>query len=355
MTKILDRTQASIRFQVDDVAPATAPLPVKLAREAVQQTTFLPIEAVSDIARRVVPVNGHGLVATVREAWKDHRPLVLGPDAIWQTIAQGFADHVNANAETLRARLVPHQGKRTLAVRMDGVAGSPENPWGETFEQFATLVRSSSHPDAVEALDVNFSTSGRVERVARAVVLMDAYKEFFEYRVLMGCGIPWVQLDGTSDDWMLLAQRTQRLARYGLDWWWQSLKPVLFELWRTAKGAPNPTFWRAIFKTRDEAGFYGKPSTHVSGWIARFIPYVGDKTKTQNPLVLGKVDEINQRTLPRGFAQAPFKLQRSDTGEETKMLAFAGILGIDQDAATLALRPKIFWAVGKEPTQKILR
>lgn len=54
---------------------------------------------------------------------------MLTPDAIWLTLAQGFALHVNENAEALRDRFVRHDGRKTLVVH------SAEG-WAAAFEGF---------------------------------------------------------------------------------------------------------------------------------------------------------------------------------------------------------------------------
>ncbi len=354
---IIEKTATSITFRVDEVDIARDPLPTQRPRDAVLQRTGVAIEAASDIVRPFVPVHGHGLVSTVQSAFLTHRPLVLSPDAIWQTIAQGFADHVNASPDVLRARLVPHAGKKKLVVPISYLERSPENPWAPAFARMAELVREHSHPEAHQALDVNFSTSGPVERVARALVLLDAFQAFFEYEMQCLCGIPWVRLEGTAADWRLIIEKVEALGRFGLEWWVASLRPVLRELLRSALGEPDPAFWRSIFQWREERGGYGGPTTYVSGWIVRFVPWVGAAPhQRQNPVVMGSSRDISPELLPRGFAQVPFVLAREDkpgVRKTTNMLAFAGIMGMDQDAKTLALRPKVMWAVGREPSREI--
>ena len=61
-------------------------------------------------------VGEHGLVNAVHLAFSQHRPLVLTPDAVWLTLAQGFAQHINNHAEALRSRFVGHKGKIELRV-----------------------------------------------------------------------------------------------------------------------------------------------------------------------------------------------------------------------------------------------
>lgn len=227
----------------------------------------------------------------------------------------------------------------------------------------AELVREHSHKAAVEALDVDFSTSGPVERAARAFVLLDAFQSFFEYEMACMCGIPWVRLEGTVKDWTLVAEKLEALAAFDLDWWVASLRPVVRELVKTASGQPNPAFWRSIFQWREEDQMYGGPTTYAGGWIVRFAPYVGEAPRqSRNPVVEGRAKDISPGALPRGFAQVPFVLARNDRPtepgaktERTNMVALAGILGMEQDEKSFALRPKILWAVGREPTEKTVR
>eukprot|EP00463_Aulacantha_scolymantha_P001046 TRINITY_DN1729_c0_g1_i1.p2 TRINITY_DN1729_c0_g1~~TRINITY_DN1729_c0_g1_i1.p2 ORF type:complete len:83 (-),score=13.11 TRINITY_DN1729_c0_g1_i1:525-773(-) len=51
-------------------------------------------------------------VKSVHMAFFGHHPLILSPDIIWQTIAQGLANHVDQNAEELRSKFVSHEGKK---------------------------------------------------------------------------------------------------------------------------------------------------------------------------------------------------------------------------------------------------
>ena len=66
------------------------------------------------------PDGVHPLLSAVARAFADHRPLVLSPDAVWLTIAQGVAQHVRLHAEELRPRLVRHAGRKRLNVIIDG-------------------------------------------------------------------------------------------------------------------------------------------------------------------------------------------------------------------------------------------
>ena len=138
-------------FLVSDVAPATTPLeevPYKEAVDALLRTSVpsrhsRPVEACSRYHGQLIAgVPFHPVVAAAHCAFMDHRPLCLSPDIIWLMICQGVANHINANAETLRPRIVSHQGRITIHVQRDEfVKGSPENPWAEALEEFTSKVR----------------------------------------------------------------------------------------------------------------------------------------------------------------------------------------------------------------------
>lgn len=126
-----------------------------------------------------------GLISAIHAAWSYHYPLVLTPDALWLCIAQGLAQHVNFgdNAEKLRHLFVEFEGKKTLEVRRDDfVKGSPHNPWPAVFDSFAEQIRKNVGEKTYRVLTPNFTTTGPVERAAAQVVMMDCFKQYFEYK-----------------------------------------------------------------------------------------------------------------------------------------------------------------------------
>src|SRR6516225_3612447 len=89
-------------FAVDSVPVGTTPLPTEKIKTSVERFLGTPVEACDSYTADVVRQPGfHTLIAAADLAYRRHFPLVLTPDAIWLTIAQGFAHHVNNHAETL--------------------------------------------------------------------------------------------------------------------------------------------------------------------------------------------------------------------------------------------------------------
>lgn len=339
-----------ITFAVDDVTPATEALPLAPMHEVVREALGGPLESCSDYHGQVVSAGtGHALVHTVHLAFSEHRPLILGPDAVWLTIAQGVAHHVHNHAESLRDRLVDHAGKETLrVVRDDFVAGTPENPWPEVFSAFSEQIQERARVDAYELMVPTFSTTGPVETAAFEVVLMDMFAPFFDYALYCICGIPQVTLRGTAADWAAIEERVERLDALDLQHWTEQLRPICRQLRQTAEGQVDVGFWRGIYKPRDQYG----PSA-ITGWINRLFPYLKDnvtgRATRPNPVLTseeGRAQGIVPDSLPQGLAEVPFTML--DAKQERAMAFVAGLTGVRQ-ADDLSLEPAIGWAVRELP------
>jgi hypothetical protein len=140
---ILHRSDNEICFQVDEVTSCQERLASTKAKSKLEEKTGRSLLACShDNAFEVVgvrEVGDHGLVNAVHLAFSEHRPLVLTPDAVWMTLAQGFAQHINNHAEALRSCLVSHKGKAKLEVE----AMEPTEPqhWVNVVEQWAGAIK----------------------------------------------------------------------------------------------------------------------------------------------------------------------------------------------------------------------
>ena len=239
-------------FEVDNVTRAEDPLPLaEDMLELVATKIKLKPESCCKLGTDVSPVQSwsteNSFVEAVQKAYQSHYPLVLSPDIIWQCVAQGFAIHVNKNAEKLRHMFVAHEGKKKLVVRRDDfVKGSPDNDWEQAFGTFSDKIRENIGDEIHGLLTPEFSTTGPVEKASSQVVLMNIFKEYFEYRVRTLCGIPSITLEGTVEDWKMLREKTISLSRFDLHWWTDAVKPILDEFVKASSGEVNKEFWQNV-------------------------------------------------------------------------------------------------------------
>jgi hypothetical protein len=339
----------AITFQVSRVERATSPLQVP-ADTGTLRLQSQPVEAMGASAATFLPAEQHALVQAAQLAYSLHYPLALSPDAVWLAIAQGFAIHVNANAERLRGKFVRHVGQPTITInRDDFVKGAPSNPWPEVFGAFSDAI--AGHIGRQRDLVVcDFSTTGPCERAASELVLMEAMQRYFNYEVVTRCGIPEISLEGTPEDWRVIRRRARALREYDLDWWADALAPVLDQLVATAEGRLDVPFWETFFKPVDGSG-----GPWVRGWINVLFPYLVSQQNRalvrndhmaawKKPLeARGGGDSPLASAIPAGLSQVPFVWKY--LGTKLPMQFVAGLVGVAQDEDTLALRPTIGWAV----------
>ena len=346
-------------FQVDDVKRAENPLPVaKDMLELVKMKIKAKPESFSQFPENLSPVSCwstlNSLVQAVHSAYQNHYPLVLSPDIIWQCVAQGFAIHVNKNAEKLRHMFVAHEGKKTLEVRRDDfVKGSPDNDWEQALGAFSEEIRKNVGDKIHGLLTPDFSTTGPVEKAASQIVLMNTFKEYFEYLLRTLCGVPSITLEGTVEDWKKLREKTLSLSRFDFKWWTDAVKPILDEFVNASSGMVNKEFWQSMYKIS-----HGSGGPYITGWMITLFPYIGSRPQhlARNFYIesWGRTKAFFGATtgsFPPGAVSTPFTWQC--LAEEFDMYFYAGFLGVGQDKKTLALKPVIGWAVvDKEEEEK---
>ncbi|GAA1551435.1 hypothetical protein GCM10009827_085030 [Dactylosporangium maewongense] len=333
-----------VTFGVDDVTPAAAPLPTRPLGGLFPDTLAVG----GDLGLTVLEPDGvHPLLSAVARAFADHRPLVLSPDAVWLTIAQGVAQHIRLHAEELRPLLVRHAGRKKLAVSIDGPVPQDAASWATLTDEFAGLL--AKEIEDAELFECDFSTSTPVERTAGRVVLLDAYSPYFALWLVAVCGIPSVTLTGTVEDWRRIRGRVDALPRFGLDSWCRSLAPILDEFVGAASGAPDVAFWQRIYSPVDAYG-----GEVITGWVTRFYPYLaGSAVDRPNPMLDLPVGEprdvprnqgpgIRSSSVPATLSRVVVHVNDQIGGDNGVVALHAGLVAVAQDPDG-ALRPVAGW------------
>ncbi|WP_155370220.1 DUF4419 domain-containing protein [Catellatospora vulcania] len=351
-----------VTFPVDDVTPAAGPLPTRPLGElypdalAVGGDPELHVLGSSDEGVQLLLPNGvHPLLGAIGRAFADHRPLVLSPDTVWITIAQGLAQHIRLHAEELRPLLVGHTGKKTLSVFTGGAMPTDAQSWRGIVDQLAKQL--DAEITGADLFECDFSTSTDVERMVGRVIMLDAYSPYFAYWMICVCGIPSIPLTGTVDDWRRIRARVDTIAEFGLESWCRSLRPILDQFVRAASGDVDTEFWQRIYNPVDT---YGQEV--VTGWATRFYPYleIAGQVDVPNRMLELPIDEprgravkdpdawsydgpgIGTNTVPATLSKSIVNVNDQVTGENRAVALHAGLVGIAQDDDG-ALRPVAGW------------
>lgn len=330
------------RLFQSDVATGTIPV------IANQVNTLTDLVAHYKAPGPLVNFGYHSFFDGMYHAYAEHRPVVLSPDMIWLLISQGFAHHVNNNAEALRKYFVKHEDRLSLVVQNDSIRlNDPESPWQDVFPAFTKQIEGHTGKEIIDVLTADFTTSTPITRVASQITIMDAMKKYFEYILLrMGCGIPQITLEGTAADWQKVLDKTRALKKYELDWWLSNVEPLLQEFINASKGKVNTDFWRNMFKYHDVKGVY--KSRTIDGWFVKFFPYNKEGKRNNLDSLAGSSN------LPDEIVKVDLRYIVQDNAgnitEDTPLELWAGFIGLRQNRTNYALTPEIGWLIKRRNT-----
>lgn len=352
--------QNSITFKVENLSEPEGLLWVKsyddilhylilsdynLSRYDLEERGFdFNIVGKNTISDSLVSYGYHSFFSGMFEAYANHRPFVLSPDMIWLLLSQGFAQHVNANAEALRHHFVDFEGKVTLIVRNDNISlEDPNSPWESVFPEFTNQISQYTGNELIETLTSDFTTTTPTTKVASEITIMEAMSPYFEFIVMyVICGIPEITLEGTPADWQKVLDKANSLRKYELDWWIDEVEPLLKQFVNASNGKVKKRFWRNMFKYHSKRK-YGAPKI-IDGWIVKFFPYDNDGNRKN----LNKV--ISRDDLPNEIVKVDMEyhqINENGTVEITPLELWAGFVGLKQNPENYALRPEIGWMVRK--------
>lgn len=356
-------------FSVDNVQQNSLPLAQTDYSIIVQNKLMQPIFVApkDHLSKQIAPVYGNGFIATVHEAYNDHRPLVITPDDIWLLLCQGLGHHVAANSDSLAPSLINTNSPNVISVFINDLAKDNQKGWEQLVSAFNDSLKVFVKGDAVATVNQQFSTTTPIILTAYQITLMDAVKTFFSYRAESGCGIPSITLAGTTEDWQKIYDKVDGFNAFGLENWTQELKPILQEFILASNGKPTISFWQRIYKHQT---FYG--SSELSGWIIKFFPYLKKNTNLEpdvwdrdvafqteyykNPSLKGQqylLSGISNDAIPKGYVSVPFEWYeiRPDAGDTLLHLLtlHSGFLGIGQKG--VSLHPLISWCITKQETK----
>lgn len=362
--KVIEKLPHGIRFNICGVDTAKQLLQDTTFYEALSIACGRKIEGFStfEAHKRFSPIYSteNGFIFSLHQAYNAHYPFTISPDMIWLLICQGVSNHININAEKMRHLFVQHEGKYKITIEENDFTKYGYNPWQNILPKLSDTLQKYVKGDIQKIIVNKFSTTTTNETIAFQVTLMEAMQKYFDYRTFSGCGIPYITLEGTPQDWRKIRQDIEKLRPYKLSDWVDSLIPILDEFVQASEGKVHEEFWREIYKYE----FKYEPMS-FNGWISVFFPYLKEyaystgmgltpsyraygKLKS-NPLLKNKdyrKAKLEMRDIPQGTSSFDFMwIYRKEIEKDYAMAFTSGFMGFEQDKTTKALRPVIHWAV----------
>jgi len=253
-------------------------------------------------------------------------------------IGQGLAAHMEIHAEDVRPYFVNHEGKEKIIITRGDFKIEGGNDWSTVFGEFALGVKERVKMDFYDLMVDDTSVATKLSRISSEIAIMDTFKHYFEYEMMIGCAMTEITLVGSKDDWEKLRSKVRKLKEFNtedrlqLDWWLEKLVPLVDQIVDQAVSRKiDREFWSKIYQSQDKKGFY-EPTPMVNGWLNIFNPYIlkyngqKDWNYTRAP-ARSTFESIHPDELMNGVSKAPVTMKHMITGKTYPMTVYGGFLG----------------------------
>ena len=290
------------------------------------------------------------LMSGLAFAYGNHFPINVSPDMIWLLILQGYTRFMDKYSELVREKYVNFKGKKTLHINRLGtpLKSASDEVWEGLIEEFVEKISEHVGEETISNLQCDFTTTNSVTLLASQASIMSGMKNYFIYKGIFGiCGISYITLEGSLEDWEKIKQKLIYISKFALNWWTKHLIPIIDNIIETKKyyeknGKLNNKlyeFWKNMIKIKDKKGEYELDT--FNGWIINFIPdLTGEHPKLYK--------ELKDGDIPDQIISCPLELlDITFDGFKTKYNCdiHTGFFGVTQDKTTLTIKPVIGYAI----------
>lgn len=301
------------------------------------------------------------LVQAFYLSFAHHLPLHLSPDIIFNTIMQSVSTHVGKYSEKYRDVFVAHGGKKELVYRNDNLEkGNWGNAWAGMVDDLSSQIMSNLEGDeAKKVLVTTFTTTAQAEATAHKGVFMDVVKHYFDYTCMSLCGIPFIEILGTKEDWQQIKDVVSPLlAKLNLQVWCTDLNLILDQFVAAFEGDSDKGFWSRSYKYVGPSGSGGVAS--LSGWVANLfldssLKYGQNRSIGNIPKLLADINEsanvphgsyhaIPLANFPQGLTSTQFQWLYHDKSFD--MALSSGLIGVVKTNDG-ALKPELGWVISE--------
>ena len=274
-------------------------------------------------------------------AHTNHYPIRIKPDDIWLLIVQAFSNHVNANSEKLRHYFVNFDGKQKLKViyTLSSIEQVDRKILENYGEQINEQMKKYLGEKLLDILTPNFSTSNYDSKIVCKISIMGAFKKYFQYEMgLIGCGIPYIILEGTAKDYKEIISKANELKKYEFDWYINRIIPHLEKMVEAKEGKIDTNYFKDIIQKKEvtetkwgSSGMkkYEVKYDYISGWFLNFFAYSIDGRYIKFEKEMLKVEDF--KTLANQMLIVPFTIEDEVHKIKYEMKYKVGFVGCDQN------------------------
>jgi len=218
----------------------------------------------------------HGFVQALHIAFANHITLSIKPDDIYHIMLEVISSIVNENPEKYRKNLVTFEGKVELKViRNQFQRNIILNDWESCFPEFREKISEFSKINT----NLEFSSSTNIDTLISSVLIMDTFKEYFEYSVCTLCGIPTIKIIGSLEDWKRLKKFAEDTLHIFSENYSKNMINILNKFIDSFNDIHDIPFWNSIYKYN---GTNGSGSPYITGWVNLLFNKTIEKSRTDH-------------------------------------------------------------------------
>lgn len=254
-------------------------------------------------------------------------------------------------SELVREKFVNFSEQKSLYIDRYGkdINFLSENDWNGIIDEVIEQISDHVGEETISNLQSDFSTTNVVTLLASQASIMSSMKHYFKFEVLGGgCGISYITLEGSLDDWKKIKSKLQYLSNFALKWWTKNLIPIIDNIIKTKEyydenkiiNEELVDFWKTMIRIKGKGDLY---DPHIlNGWIIKFIPDLDDDKQPK------LYEELKETEVPDQIISCPLKIiEVSPTGYKNiyNCDIASGFFGMLQDQKSLTVRPVIGCAI----------
>ena len=190
--------------------------------------------------------------------------------------------------------------------------------------------------EIIELLTPNFTTTNYNSEIICKMSIMGAFKKYFNYKMqCMICGIPYIILEGTYEDYCKIKYKAENLKKYQFDWYIDRIIPIIQKMIDAKNGKIDIQFFKNIIQEQETVkmipkgcgGFAREKVNSINGWILKFFAYYHNGLKFSGSNII--IEDFNK--LANQLLIVPFTIFDLDNKKKYEMEYKVGFIGCDQN------------------------
>lgn len=297
-------------------------------------------------SKNVKTFKDHPVLFGYYKAWVDHCPISISPNIIWQLILNGIIKYIDINSEKLRHNFVNFKdGKKVITVDRSNINinEATKEVWEGVIDEFSSKIKDNIKDNIYDNIILNFSTNTKELLLVQKISSMAMFSKYFEYESLFyeTCGFPYIELEGSLEDWELILNKIKTFKKFRLKNWINNVEEILQKIIDSKKGNIDISFWKNLIMYRDCCRECGHPDPYISfsGWITNFFPF-NNKGKDYYHSKI-EIYNVEKDDPMSEIVVTPLKIHLIDTNRDIDLNIYSGLLCVSQDPKTLCVKPEL--------------